>query len=102
MPTKKGVLRGSKISSKHSTVIDTAQPIVRKLKSLPSVSKVALGAVTRVSPGQKHLKIDEVQSGLRVAVRGSTSRQILYVYTQRPSEARDVLLEVAVQLGFRE
>ena len=89
---KKGILKGAKINSKHSSFIDVAAPIIQAAKILPEVSKVVLGEIVRVRAGKKRIKFVSVNAGFRVVVRGHNSQQTLFVYTNNPTSTQEALL----------
>lgn len=80
----KGLLRGSKFSGKHSTVIDTAVPAVEAAKESKHVTKIALGIIQPVRPSQPHIKFTPVSGGLKMQVRGNNAVQIFWIYTTEP------------------
>jgi len=78
----KGHMRGGKISGSHSTVIDAAQKVVKLAERLPEVTKVSLGYIKNGLPtGGHHIKCAPIVGGLRVDVRGTHSKQEVFVYT---------------------
>lgn len=89
--TEKGLLRGAKISNRHSTVVPAAVPIIKAAKALASVAKVVLSTIKRVPPGEPRIKFDDIPAGLRIAVRGPTAHQILFVYTSKPQATKEAL-----------
>lgn len=92
MSPKKGLLKGSKISSNHSTVIADAEILVIRAKSLVLVSKIVLGIVVPLKPGRKRLKFMATESGWRMVVRGANVQQTFYLYTTKPQEVREALI----------
>jgi len=84
--TPKGLLKGSKITRSHTTVIDAAIPAVSAAKESPSVSKIVIGVIMPTRTGQPHLKFAPIQAGLRMQVRGNSAVQIFFVYTDRPED----------------
>lgn len=78
---KAKVLKGRKISNRHSTYIAQARTVITTAKALPAVTRVVLSEIKRVHAGPVALKIDPVPAGLRVLVRARTAVQRLYVYT---------------------
>lgn len=81
----KGLLRGSKFSGNHSTIIDQAIPAVAAAKESTSVTKIGLGVITPVRPSQPHIKFTEVSGGVKMQVRGTNSVQIFWLYTVEPT-----------------
>lgn len=94
MKVKKGLLKGAKFSSSHSTVIAEAVRILETAKVLPEVTKVVLSVITPVGVGEPRLKFSPVLAGLKMQVRGRTAIQIFYVYSGNPSETQRKLEEV--------
>ncbi len=90
---QKGVLDGRKVSNRHSTVIKAAQTLISAAKALEAVSKVVLGPIQDIGPGAQRLKFTPIPAGLKVAVRGSSAIQIIFVYTAEPSAVRQRLEE---------
>lgn len=78
---KAKVLKGRKISNRHSTYIAEAGTVIVAAKALPAVSRVVLSEIKRTHAAPRAIKIDPVPAGLRVSVRGRTAVQRLYVYT---------------------
>ena len=46
------------------------------------ISKIVTGKIDSIRTGTPRIKITPVQAGLKVAVRGRTAQQTMYVYTQ--------------------
>jgi len=82
----KGLLRGPKFNGKHSTVIDTAIPMVEAARDSAHVTKIALGVITPLRAGRPHLKFTPVSGGLKMQVRGANAVQIFWLYTTQPNE----------------
>ena len=82
--TPKGLLKGSKVTRSHTTVIEAAIPAVSAAKESPHVSKVVIGVIKPTKTGQPHIKFTPIQAGLRMQVRGNSAVQIFFVYTDRP------------------
>jgi hypothetical protein len=77
---KKGLLRGSKFSRSHSTVIPDAEEFVALAKTVDLVSKISIGLITPCAAGPVRIKIKEDQRALRVQVRGRSAVQTFYLY----------------------
>lgn len=77
---------GKKVSRRHTTIIDAAEPVVRLLNRRPEVRSIRLGEITAgLKGGQaRRIKITPIRGGLKVQVRGSASVQIIWVYTSAP------------------
>ncbi|PIT93319.1 MAG: hypothetical protein COU06_00370 [Candidatus Harrisonbacteria bacterium CG10_big_fil_rev_8_21_14_0_10_38_8] len=84
----------SKISKSHSTVIEAGEPLVKRLKLLPYVEKIALG---RISSGllnaPKRIKYIRVRAGYKIFIRGTKTAQVIYVYTKSPELLEAFLVE---------
>jgi len=82
---------GKKISRRHTTVIESAQPIVDRLKKEIHVTKIVLGPIKSVRSGLQRVKITEVQTGLKIVVRGTASIQTLFVYTKNTQYVKNLI-----------
>lgn len=71
---------GGKISGSHTTLIETAEPVVNTAIKLKEVSKICLSVIT-VSKSKKRLKFKPILSGWEVIVYGPKALQTLYIYT---------------------
>jgi hypothetical protein len=89
--TPRGLLKGSKVTRSHTTVIEAAIPAVNAAKESPHVSKIVIGIIKPAKNGQPHIKFTPIQAGLRMQVRGNSAVQIFFVYTDRPD---DVMREI--------
>jgi hypothetical protein len=92
--TPKGLLRGSKVTRSHTTVIEAAIAAVNIAKESPHVSKIVIGVIEPTKKGQPHIKFSPVPAGLRMRVRGNTAVQSFFVYTARPE---DVIREITAK-----
>jgi len=90
--TPKGLLKGSKVTRSHATVIEAAISAVNAAKEHPRVSKIVIGIIKPTKTGQPHIKFTAIQAGLRMQVRGNSAVQIFFVYTDSPEE---VMREIA-------
>ncbi|MBI4281149.1 hypothetical protein HY628_03050 [Candidatus Uhrbacteria bacterium] len=81
MPTKRGLLKGAKVSSRHSTVIGDAEEIFAFIKGLPEVKKIVLGMILPVRTVERRIKIKIIPAGLKLVVYGSDGLQEFYVHT---------------------
>jgi|SRR5882762_1334649 len=91
--TPKGLLKGSKLTRSHTTVIESAIPAVSAAKESPRVSKIVIGVIKPTKTGQPHIKFTPIQAGLRMQVRGNSAVQIFFVYTDRPDEVMREITE---------
>ena len=90
---KKGLLRGSKFSRSHSTVIPDAEEFLALAKSIDLVSKISIGLITPSTAGTVRIKIKEDQHALRVQVRGKNAVQTFYLYGSDLGAIRTTLLQ---------
>lgn len=81
---KRGLLRGSKFSDSHSTVIKAAIPIVEAVKRDANIRKIVLGPIVWIGSGARRITFTPIRAGLRMVVRGSALQQTFFVYTGDP------------------
>lgn len=75
-------IAGGKISRSHTTIIDAAKKVVLKAEKLPEVNKISLGKITAGLPvGSHRIKCIPITGGLRAEIRGTSSKQQIYIYT---------------------
>ena len=91
--TPKGLLKGSKVTRSHTTVIEAAIPAVSAAKESPHVSKIVIGVIKPAKTGQPHIKFTPIQAGLRMQVRGNSAVQIFFVYTNQPDNVMREITE---------
>ncbi len=84
-------ISGKKIAKSHSTVIKTAEPIVRSALKLTEVSKIITGEIAAVRNGTERIKFTVIPAGLKIMVRGINSRQQLFIYTDKPNSLQEKL-----------
>lgn len=77
---KKGLLRGTKFSRSHTTVIPEAEEFLSCAKGIASVNKIAIGLITPCSAGPIRIKIKTDPHALRIQVRGRSAVQTFYIY----------------------
>ena len=84
---------GRKITSSHTSVIDSAFPIVHKAVNLPEVNKIALGIIKQVGKtrGVRRLKYLPVTGGWKLTVRADSTVQEIYIYTDELEKTKDTL-----------
>lgn len=88
-------LAGGKISSSHTTVIDAAIELVKTADKLEEVSKIVLGMITPgLGVGRHVIKFLPIMRGLKVVVRGTNSKQELFIYTSNPVRTESALREM--------
>jgi len=79
---------GGKITNSHSTLTETAEKLVEKAVRLELVSKIGIANITHVGGGRRSLKFLPITGGIKAVVRGSGSVQDIYIYTNKPEEAK--------------
>ncbi len=78
-------IAGGKITDTHSSIIDAAIPLVKLIQKQPEVSKIVLGPITQgLRPAPHRIKVKPITGGINITVRGSATKQELYVYTSNP------------------
>jgi hypothetical protein len=82
MGRPKKLLRGSKFSRSHSTVIEIAIPILAMAKRLPEVRKIVIGIIIPGGSGPMRIKFFPILAGFRMVIRGANSQQEFFVYTE--------------------
>jgi len=87
----KGLLAGGKFSGSHSTVIKEAEPLLKLWKSIPEVTKIAIGIITTHRPGRFRVKYSLERHAIRAQVRGVSAVQIFYLYGTNLSNLVKVL-----------
>ena len=98
MSLRKGVLRGRKVRSKHSTFSPEAAFVIETAKKEPGVTRVVPAQITGRG-GKRSIKIQRVQAGLKVVVRGSTGAQVIWVYTSDQNSIEQMLKEAWAKAG---
>ncbi|MDQ3099045.1 MAG: DUF2103 domain-containing protein [bacterium] len=84
---------GGKINHSHTTIIDAVQKVLVLTDKLPEVSKISLGKITAGLPtGIHRLKCIPITGGLRVEIRGTSSKQQIFVYTSNPKKTEKELI----------
>jgi hypothetical protein len=84
MAHARGLLKGPKFNGRHSTVIESAIPVVEAARDCAHVTKIALGVITPLRPGAEHLKFTPASGCLKMQVRGTNAVQTFWVYTTEP------------------
>lgn len=90
---KRGLLAGPKITKNHSTIIDDAVKIIEFAKSLDEVKMIVPSEIISLKQAKRHLKFTSIPAGLKLAIRGSNARQVVYIYTSKPEIVRDLITE---------
>jgi hypothetical protein len=95
MSKKRG---NSKRGGRHTTLIDAARPLVAFVNGLPEVKRISFGRIEAgVRGGRQKIKIKDINGGLRIDVRGSTSIQELYVYSSEPKATKRKIEDFCLQ-----
>ena len=89
-------IAGKKIS-KHSSVIEPALPIVKKLMRRPEVTKISLGQIQQVRNGKQSVKIKGLSGGLQLVVRGTCSIQKISVYSKELESTKQFLSKYEIK-----
>lgn len=87
-------ISGKKIAKSHSTVIKTAEPIIRSALKLTEVSKIITGEIATIRNGTERIKFTVIPAGLKIMIRGINARQQLFVYTNKPNLTQEKLEQV--------
>lgn len=77
-------LSGKKIAKKHSTIIKTAEILLRAILKLTIISKIVTGEIVPIRSGPERMKITIIPAGLKIIIRGANARQLLFIYTGQP------------------
>lgn len=90
----KNVLRGKKISNSHSTYIPLAGEVIKFIKDDERIKKIALGAIKRVSPGKRRIKVLDSGVHSKITVRDVNAVQTLFVMGIGPGDLQALLSEL--------
>lgn len=75
-----GILKGTKIKSKHQTYVPGSVVFLAYLKKCDYVKKVMLGEINKVRPGKRNLKIRRTDGNLVVVVfRDTAATQVFNI-----------------------
>ena len=85
--------QGKKSTGSHTTLIGVAVPLIKKAEEMPEVEKISPGFIkaTPGSKGKRGMKFTPVQGGLKIIVRGNSSIQEIWIYTNSPIEVQKKL-----------
>jgi len=85
-----------KLTRSHTTTTEASNKVIIALEKMGGVAKISRGPIknTRGSSGQKSIKIADVQSGLKISVRGNGAVQDLYIYTNSPDAVKEMLKNI--------
>ena len=76
----KSILSGDKISTRHTTFNTVAGAIIKKLKNLDEVRKIALGPIKKAKHSSvRRFTVKEDKGQAKVMCRDSGSIQVLWV-----------------------
>jgi len=91
--SKKPKWQGKKSTGSHTSLIPQAQTIIEKAEKLLEVSKISLGIIksTPGTRGKIGIKCVHTDSGLKVTVRGNSSVQEIWMYTNSPKQVQTIL-----------
>jgi len=84
-------LAGKKITKSHSTVIKAANKLIINLAKSPLISKISIGQIKAINTAPQKIKIIEQPAGLKLTVRGSTSVQNFFIYTDQKSATNELI-----------
>jgi hypothetical protein len=84
-------IASEKIAGNHSTVIDTAVPVIFGLEKLAAVSKIRLGVITQCGNGPISMKVTDKGAALLLKVRGPRTIQEIWIYTSDKKAINDFL-----------
>jgi hypothetical protein len=90
-----------KIAKRHSTMIGAAKKLVRALEMRPEVTNISLGIITKARPLQSfavRVKCIEVSGGLRASVRGNSSVQQIFIYTNDRPKTMQCIVDFSSSL----
>ncbi len=84
---------GGKITTSHTSLTDAAFSIVEAAEKLSEVNKISLGVIKRVdkSRGPRIIKFLPIVGGWKLTIRGSTSVQEIYIYTNQADKTKSLL-----------
>lgn len=99
MPLRKGLLKGKKVRSKHSTFSPETVFIIETAKKEHEITRVVPAQITGRG-GKKSIKIQKVPVGLKVVVRGSTGAQVVWIYTSAQDSVEQILREAWAKAGW--
>ena len=99
MSLRKGVLKGRKVSSSHSTFSPEAAFVIEVAKKEPKVRKIVPAQITGRG-GERSIKIQKVPVGLKVVVHGSTGAQVVWIYTSTQEFVEQILKEAWAKAGW--
>lgn len=85
-------IAGDKIAGDHTTIIESAEPLVTGLQQDPRVNTISLGPIDNTTgghTGKPRVKIIDEQTAIIMSVSGSGSHQIVRVFLHALSKDRE-------------
>lgn len=84
---------GKKITATHTSIIEAALPVVEAAERLLEVTKISLGIIKQIgiSRGQHRIKFQPITGGWKLTVRGSSSVQEIYIYSESAVDTKNSL-----------
>lgn len=95
--------RGGVVCDSHSTVIESAYPVVQFLKDHSGVHKIVLGKISTIHGRRsctKVVKIADIRCGLRLQVTQKKSTQELLVHTRTGQAVKEALVAFVTGQGY--
>lgn len=90
--SRKGHINGGKQRGSHTTIIPAAENLVKTAERLPEVTGISPGFITTgIHSRQTRVKYKKIQAGLEVTAIGTTSKQVIYIYTNAPDRVIQLL-----------
>lgn len=106
--SKHGSIAGGKLAPSHTTTIPMAAKVVDTLKAIPEITKISLGIINPgVSPARhgSRVRILDIQGGILLKIRGSTSVQEIRLYGSNLRETKVIvaraLRDAQIAICFR-
>ncbi|MFW5704059.1 MAG: DUF2103 domain-containing protein [Patescibacteria group bacterium] len=98
-----GKLKGAKIASSHSAVIDAALPITDELRNWSQVTKISPGIIIAVRrrSSERVCKITYTQGCMLLTVLQKSSKQEIRIYSRNLAEVERLLIQFLQQKNYR-
>ncbi len=94
MPTKRGIFSSGKISDSHTTIVETAEPMLESAVAMAAVTKVVVSIIhAGLGGGSRRLRFKPIPAGLKMSIRGAGCLQEFYIYTKSPAQVEKGLRE---------
>ena len=85
---------GNKITASHTTAIDAAKNVIEAAQKLDQVTKISLSLIKVNLPhSEKRMKVQPVTGGIKLTIRGGSTVQEIFVYTNFPKEVEHLLYQ---------